>query len=241
MLRILQNLNWLREKLLSYFSKSRNDNVVPVGDLISPPDVKERGSDWERRGHYVRRTLVITNLPDKVETPWLARIQNKLPQNVIVSTSHMEPYDHCGIQEDLVERTSHLLSHESKLRNHKLRERFETESLAESTLELSEEDSDTSYFKLSIYFEVRASSRYGLDVATEYIYSIAKSENFEVNTVKHRHIESFDTMSPIAKDEINYDIIVDSETLAAVTLPIPYSPLTLNGCVESLDGVGVGR
>ena len=228
MLRILQNLNRLREKLLSYFSKSRNDNVVPVGDLISPPDVKERGSDWERRGHYVRRTLVITNLPDKVETPWLARIQNKLPQNVIVSTSYMEPYDHCGIQEDLVERTSHLLSHESNLRHHNLRERFETESLAESTLELSEENSDTSYFKLSIYFEVRASSKYGLDVATDYIYSIAKSENFEVTTVKHRHIESFDTMSPIAKDEINYDIIVDSGTLSAVTLPIPYYPLTLN-------------
>jgi len=218
----------LRRRLRSYFLNSRDVNAVPVENIISPPEVKDRGSDWEHRGNYFRRTLVITNLPEKVESPWLSRIQNKLPQGVTVSTGHIEPYDHSGIQDELVDRTSHLLSHESNLRHHGLRERFETESLTESTLELFEIGSDTSYFKVSIYFEVRAASEYGLDIATDYIYSIAESENFGVTSVKHRHTESFNTISPIGKDEINHKIIVDSETLSAITLPIPYLPVAIN-------------
>ncbi|MFC7043942.1 hypothetical protein [Halonotius sp. GCM10025705] len=228
MLDIRQKLKQLRWKIRSYLTNSSDIEAVPVGDLFSPPDVKERGSDWERRGDYFRRTLVVTDLPDVVEPPWFSRIQYKLPPRVIASTAPIEPYDNVGIQEDLVERSSHLLSHENTLRHHNLRERFETESLTKSTLEISKQNLNKSYFKLSLYFEIRGATKYGLDAATDYVYSIAESENFEVTSIKHRHTESFNTASPIGTDEINYDIIVDSEILSAVALPIPYSPVTLN-------------
>lgn len=228
MLKILQKLKQLRWKIRSYFTNSGDIEAVPVENLVSPPDVKERGSDWERRGDYFRRTLVVTDLPDVVEPPWLSRIQYKLPPSVIASTAPIEPYDNVGIQEDLVERSSHLLSHENTLRQHNLRERFETESLTKSTFEITKQSSDKSYFKLSIYFEIRGSTKYELEAATDYVYSIAESENFEVNSIKHRHTESLNTASPIGADEINYNLIVDSEILSAVTLPFPYTPVTLN-------------
>lgn len=228
MMGIRQRLKQFRRKLRSYLTNSREIKAVPVGDLFSPPDVKERGSDWERRGDEFRRTLVVTDLPDVVEPPWLSRIQYKLPPSVIASTAPIEPYDNGGIQEDLVEQSSHLRSHENILRHHNLRERFETESLTESTLEITKQNINKSYFKLSIYFEIRASTKYGLDVATDYVYNIAESESFELTSIKHRHTESFNTASPIGADEINYNLIVDSEILSAVTLPIPYTPVTLN-------------
>lgn len=228
MINIRQKLKQLRWKLYSYLSNSSNIEAVPVGDLFSPPDVKERGSDWERRGDYFRRTLVVTDLPDIVEPPWLSRIQYKLPPSVIASNAPIEPYDNGDIQEDLIERSSHLLSHENNLRHHNLRERFETESLAKSTLEITKQNLDKSYFKLSIYFEIRGATKYELEAATDYVYSIAESENFEVSSVKYRHTDSFNTASPVGADEINYNIIVDSEILSAVALPFPYTPVTLN-------------
>ena len=227
MIDVQHKIKQLRKKIRSYFSNSNELKGIPVGDLLTPPDVKQRGSDWEDRGDYFRRTLVITDLPRKVEPPWLSRIQYKLPQSISMSTVPIEPYDNYGIQEDLANRTSHLLSHENRLRNHGLRERFEAKSLTKSTLELTNQINNTSYFKFSIYFEVRASSKYGLDIATDYLYSVAESENFDVTAVKHRHVESFNSISPIGKDEIKYDLLVDSETLSAVTLPLPYTPLTL--------------
>lgn len=207
-------------ELRRWFTRSENSDPIVLEGLVSPPKVNQRGQDWEQRGNYFRRTLVITDLPDLIDLFWFGQIQSRLHQNAISCTYHIKPYDHCGIQEDLVERTSHLLSHEVGLRRHGLREQFETKSIMGSTLELSEEGYNTSYFELSFYIELRASSKQELEILTDNVYNIAESEDFGVSTIRHRHVDSMNTTAPIGSDEINYSVIVNSHALSLITLPI---------------------
>jgi hypothetical protein len=228
MMDIVQKAKQLRRDLRSYFFDSNDLNPIPVDDLFTVPEVKERGPDWEHRGNYFRRTLMITDLPEVIDPPWFGRVLYKLPQRVSIGSNCIEPYDNGIVQENLVERMSHTLSKENALRHRGLRERFETESLAKSTSELFERNSDKSYFKLGMYFEIHTSTKYELEAMTDYVHSIAESENFELTSVKYRHVESLRTMSPTSVDEINYNIIVDLETLSLLMLPTFYTPFTIN-------------
>jgi hypothetical protein len=222
-------------KLSPFHTHRRKENKVN----IAPPPVDEKGDDWEKRGHYYRRALVVTDLPNTVESPWLAKIRYKLPPEVFAGSQHVRPIDRTSVENKWLEQSSDYMAHESNLRERNLREAFQAQSMQASTCETLDRISEREYIDLRIYFEIRAPTKSHLDKITDYVASIAEEEEFSIVSVKYRHLEGLQATSPIARDKIGYGTVVTAETAAAITLPAIWFPASLD--LEECENPPIGE
>ncbi|WP_254280733.1 hypothetical protein [Haloarcula marina] len=220
---------------ISFSSGGQRDSIYIE---IGPPPVEERGADWEKRGNYYRRALAVTGLPKNVEPAWMAKVRSKMPPEVFAQSQQFHHRDSTEFQEKQLDYFSDLTTYESELRQRNSHEMFEAKSLSDSTLETLNRSMNEEYVELCMYFEIRASSKQHLELITNYVESVANEEDFSVESIKYRHVESLQAISPLAIDDIDFNVVVTTETAANIISPVIWFP-GLNDLEKVRESVSV--